>query len=421
MSASRQERRRLGRCLKALGKAPLDANEISAFKEGLSATSEDVKLAAGRCAACPSTSGERKSCHVCGFVRYCNRECQTSGWSSHKLVCRVLAADREIANKLLPSSSLLPLDTIWELLRSGSHVEAFEATAHLSIWGDRCGLQIEPASCDLELIGALRAELAAADGIALLVSGLAAGGLRAMVAAEALERLVAGHPETGAAIIAAGALPPIIYALALPSKHADLGDLWSLCAAANCVAALIESLTWFSGPAEAITGTAGAIPALILHLNFVLGDAFPPPHWPARCRDPSHFRCQAIRAISAFFACADKAGSEDGVSNARAFIADGAAHLIVNALGSLSPNIPGCLALLLRHSDDVVLARQLGSDLSKIADIIRGGRDTAEGEHGAFLLNQILRLAPEFRAAAEETGALAAAAAHRARRAATRA
>ena len=72
---SRQARRQLSRSLAVLGRAPLGGGEVSRTTVELRAAAEDVKLAAGRCAACLSTSGERKSCHACGFMRYCNREC----------------------------------------------------------------------------------------------------------------------------------------------------------------------------------------------------------------------------------------------------------------------------------------------------------------------------------------------------------
>ena len=412
MRVSRQQRRRLGRSLKTLGKVPLDAHDISTFDEDRSAASGDVRLAAGRCAACLSTSDERKSCRACGFVRYCNRECQTAGWPSHKLVCRVLAADREIASspKLSASATLLPLDTIWERLRGGGHAEAFEATAHLRLWMDRCGL---PSMSD-PLTTALRAEIAAAGGIGLLVAGLAAGGLRASKVAEALSSLALNHPETGAAIIAAGALPPLIYALALPSKHAGFGDLWSLCAAADDAADLIQSLG-FGSPAssKAIAGTEGAIPALILHLKFVMReDAFPPPHWPAYYRGLFYIQMRAIGAISGLFMGMD-ADDENAASNAQAFIAGGVATLLASSLDSpdagLAGTAAGCLARLLLHSQDADLARHLGGVFSKIADILRRG-GSADREKGALLLDEVLRLAPEARLAADEAGALSAAA-----------
>ena len=248
MSGSRQERRQLGRSLKLLAKVPFSATELSSIVGDMDITAEDVRLAAGRCAACLSTSGERKSCHACSFVRYCNRECQTAGWPSHKLVCRVLAADREIATTptLLASAPLLPLDTIWERLRSGGHAEAFQATVHLHIHVDRCGpLSSQTSMTDLEHISALRAEIFAADGVALLVKGLAAGGLRASVAAGVLDNLSFGCPEMGAAIVAAGALPPLVYAVALTARHASLGKLWSLFAAAVDATWLLDSLVAF--------------------------------------------------------------------------------------------------------------------------------------------------------------------------------
>ena len=417
MSASRQARRQLGRSIKALGKAPLSASEVSSFNVELGAASEDVKLAAGRCAACLSTSGERKSCRACGFVRYCNRECQTAGWPSHKLVCRVLAADREIAAspKLLPSAPLLPLDTIWERLRSGGHAEAFEATAHLRLWGDRCNLRSSPAAGpELECRTALRDGIAAAGGIALLLPGLAVGGLRTATTAMALATLASGHPETGAAIIAAGALPPLIYALALPSKHPEFGNIWSLNVAADSAAALIKALGWGSAASAMAFTDAGAIPALILHLKFVMReDAVRPPHWPAHGGDLSRTHIRAIKAIYGLFSSYDDVGTEIVGSRARDFVAGGAAPLLVSSMGSPDVEVASsameCLIVLLHHSNDVGLARQLGGDPSKIVDIIRRG-DTGRGdcENATSLLKEIVRLAPECRAAADALSAVAA-------------
>ena len=402
MSTSRQARRQLGRSLKALGKAPLEEFEACRFDSEMGIVAGDVKLAAGRCAACLSTSNERKSCHACGFVRYCNRECQTAGWPSHKLVCRVLAADREIASspQLSESAPLLPLATIWERLRSGGHAEAYEATAHFWVWVDRCGVQDDTASGS-DHVKALRAEIAASGGIALLVKGLAAGGLRAAQAAELLDTLTIDHPETGAALFAAGAIPPLIHALALPFKHAEFGGLWSFREAAEDAAALIDSFCSESpAAAKAFTATEGVIPALTLHLNYVMQeDAFSQPHWPDRSRGLKDARYRAIGALLGLVTCGD-AGDEDAASFARACVAGGAASPLVACVLMEDFTLVGnsaiaseCLTALLQRSGDVALARQLGGD---IVNVIIGTRD------GAELLEQIVRLAPECRAAAEE-------------------
>ena len=406
MSASRQARRQLGRSLKAAGRAPLHADEISLLNSELSAASEDVKLAAGRCAACLSTSGERKSCHACGFVRYCNRECQVAGWPSHKLICRVLAADREIAAspKLSASAPLLPLATIWERLRSGSHAEASEAAAHMRVWAARCSPRSAPAASgpELERRTALRDEIAAAGGIALLVPGLAVGGMRAATTATALSMLAYGHPETGAAILATGALPPLIYALKLPSTHPEFRDIWSLRVAAECAAVLIEFLCsgapWL---AKDIAGTEGAIPALILHLKFIMReDVTPPPHWPARYRDLSRARVRAIGAITGLVSHAE-------VDNEIAWDCSVAAPSTLGAaMGCHDVDVASaaaeCLAFLISQSHNVPLACQLGSNPSKIVDIIRGG---GSRESATFLLKEIVRLAPECRTAADALSA----------------
>ena len=36
------------------------------------------------------------ACKGCSAVRYCNAECQRVDWPAHKLVCKILASDREL-------------------------------------------------------------------------------------------------------------------------------------------------------------------------------------------------------------------------------------------------------------------------------------------------------------------------------------
>ena len=414
MSASRQARRQLGRSLKALGKAPLCVVEIFDFDEEISLTAEDVRLAAGRCAACPSTSGERKSCHACSFVRYCNRECQTAGWPSHKLVCRVLAADREIvsATQLTESAPLLPLDILWERLRSGSHSEAIEATAHLRIWADRCESDFQSRSVSTVgpgHISALADEISASDGIALLVKGLAAGGLRAVVAAGVLVSLVLLCPEMAAAIFAADALPPLIYAIALPSKN-DLGRVWSILAAADTAAQLVDVLGASSAgrPWAPAIVEAGGVPVLVDYLTFVMRDepwseSFlrAGPHYPVSVRS------RAISAISNLFTREDT-GKAFKASTARACIASGAPPPLLTALG-VDTKTAGyaslCLGNIVKHSEDCALAATLVKDhASHIVAVLAG--DSDDVENCAFLLQVVLVSAPETRAVVVAAGAL---------------
>ena len=36
------------------------------------------------------------ACKGCAAVRYCNAACQQADWPAHKLVCKILACDREL-------------------------------------------------------------------------------------------------------------------------------------------------------------------------------------------------------------------------------------------------------------------------------------------------------------------------------------
>ena len=400
---SRQGRRQLDRSLRALGKAPLGEVEISfPNKELGGAVSEDVQSAAGRCSACLSSSGERKSCHACGFVRYCNRECQTAAWPVHKLVCKVLAADREIvaAPKLAASAPLLPLATIWERMRGGGHAEAFEANAHLCVWVARCDMEESVVHGN-----ALRQEIMASGGIVDLVSGLRAGGLRTVGAAMVLTPLILDYPEAIPPIVAAGALPPLLYAIALPSKHADFGPR-SLFAAASAAAELLNRLEIESperGLGPAIVD-AGAVPALVNYLEFTTREDLQwPPRWPPR--ELAKVRGRAVSAFSGLFTL-DL--SEYNASTARACIDAGAVPPLVVALGisEVAALAAEGLLFLLHHSQNVDVAKALGlNHSSEIISIIQ----THVHEkvlHGAKLLVAILSVAPECRVVAVQGGAI---------------
>ena len=139
MSVSRQARRQVGRDVKALEKTPLDPKEVASIHKVLAALAGDCQSAAGRCAACQSTSGERKKCRTCGFSRYCSLDCQDNAWEEHKPVCKALASIREIdaaGLTFLVSMPLFSLDKILARL-GGGHAEAYEASVHLHALASR--------------------------------------------------------------------------------------------------------------------------------------------------------------------------------------------------------------------------------------------------------------------------------------------
>ena len=395
MSASRQERRQLVRSLKALGKAPLSEDEISPFREEISLTAEDVRMAAGRCAACLTTSGERKSCRACSVVRYCNRECQTAGWPSHKLVCRVLAADREISAvaKLTESAPLLALDAIWPRLRGGGHAEAFEAVAHLSVWISRSGFKSEfevLPTLELERVEALRDEVMAGGGIALLVPGIAAGGLRAAGTARVLNLLSFGRPDTIEAIATAGALPLLCDAVALPSKRVDFETMWTLLSAAHEAVCLLGNMVVSDSHLGPAVVDAGAIPVLVQHLASVLrgGESQPQTpgvrsRWPAPYRDLEDVRLRAARAISCLLK-RDEPFVGFHAAAARACVAAGAVPLFLEALGFSSLRVAvsasDALKWIVMHSQDVAVADAVLEASPKLVEIMRRG----DADHAAF-------------------------------------
>ena len=313
LDGSRQERRQLSRGLAAMMKTKLSEHEMGIMKSLLNQDlmPDEAKLSACGCDACqcPSKPGERlRSCHKCGLVRYCNRDCQVAAWPIHKLVCKVLAADREIAAaKFSESTSLLPLDRLTASLCGSSHAEAYEAATHLYMMMLRTDtVSADPISGrSTERSRALRDKLVPPQSFAALVSGLAKGGLRTTAAARVFSPLVADRPELGAAMVAAGALPSLVYAIELPFKHAGLDKFWGLRAATLTATGLLDSLTLFPSLRLDIID-AGAIPALGSLFSSLMREGPPPAHW------PDHLKL-CIGGIEALKILCPLVGGDEGV------------------------------------------------------------------------------------------------------------
>ena len=60
-------------------------------------------------------------CTGCGFARYCNRECQKSAWSDHKLECNAIKCTnpRESSDKTRMVARI-----VWKNLRDGAKTDA---------------------------------------------------------------------------------------------------------------------------------------------------------------------------------------------------------------------------------------------------------------------------------------------------------
>ena len=386
MGGSRQERRQLGRGLNGLVKIPLsevEVNLLTHFRAEL--VPADAVDVAGRCDACHSTTGERKSCHACGVVRYCNRECQTAGWPSHKLVCKVLAADRAIAAaKASEATSLIPLDRLWPSLRSDGPAEAFEAATHLNIIVCR-------TACDLdgERGPALLNELFQAEGVASLVASLARGGFGMAVTAQMLFRLVPVCPALGTAVVSAGSLPALVYAIALPFKHAGLADFGGLRAAAVAASLLVAALTSMRSPRRAII-EAGAIPALVKILSALLQEEEGALRWPSR-------REVCVGAMEATHRLSLVQRGEN--TTALACIAAGIVPPLVAALNGGDVGVASAAATslggLICFCRDSAIAEAASVDPPKIVALLSEG--AAVATEGAGLLLNIFDLAQERR------------------------
>ena len=63
----------------------------------------------GGCAMCGVIAGKLKRCTACKLVSYCSRECQTSHWTDHKLVCR------QAQTRATPAATALKVEDLTQL------------------------------------------------------------------------------------------------------------------------------------------------------------------------------------------------------------------------------------------------------------------------------------------------------------------
>ena len=79
---------------------PYRLGALEATKQALAKQKADVESLLASCGACGAAEGGSVhlcACDACSAVRYCGRECQRADWAAHRLVCGILATDREIA------------------------------------------------------------------------------------------------------------------------------------------------------------------------------------------------------------------------------------------------------------------------------------------------------------------------------------
>ena len=220
---------------------------------------EEVARATARCAACAGSPGKLRVCTGCKFARYCTRECQRAGWPLHKLVCKMCAADREIADGFRGVSAgarLHSLEHLVTLLR-GSHAEAAEASTHIHLIFRRCYMGMAPLVPVIETVVAVGAA-------PLLAARMEAGGYGAARAVMALGPMLCSPPGAEA-IAAAGAVPLMIGMLTTLTGHPELGAVRNVVAAA--AAALKNAQTVLANPLfRPVALAAGLIPALVAAL-----------------------------------------------------------------------------------------------------------------------------------------------------------
>jgi len=105
-----------------LSSAPICPDEVEEEKSLMEPLKAAAAAAATVCATCalktPAGGGKLRWCVGCRFARYCSTDCQKKNWPVHRLVCKVLAVDREILEKML--------------LGSGTAAEAVEGCMHLA-------------------------------------------------------------------------------------------------------------------------------------------------------------------------------------------------------------------------------------------------------------------------------------------------
>ena len=140
-SVSRQERRRLERERQRNARPPSEIcradDEAFYVNDDLEGLKRDVGAVRDLCAACGSLAAEKKllHCRACGFDRYCDRDCQRAAWARHKLVCRVMAADKAVSAGFTGfrlGEQLAGLDQTLAWLGSGKPAEVAKVRSKLT-------------------------------------------------------------------------------------------------------------------------------------------------------------------------------------------------------------------------------------------------------------------------------------------------
>ena len=188
--ASRQERRRTARLqsVDAIAKGTITRNDVEAGRVNidLQASREELERVPSLCAACGALASEKKllHCRACGFDRYCDRECQSAAWARHKLVCKVMAADKAVAAGFAGfqiGEHLAGLDQTLAWLDSGKAAEVAKACSTLHVLFYRVEEDADFDRIVFDLAGRGRA-------LPLLVDSLPIGGYVAVRALDVLSQ-----------------------------------------------------------------------------------------------------------------------------------------------------------------------------------------------------------------------------------------
>jgi len=172
-----------------------------------------------------------------------------------------------LASADFPFAASRPLFALEQILArlAGGPAEAYEATFHLGALSSRCDAdggvsEKSPAHGHLSLCG--WDDIVAGNGLALIIAnGLAKGGLLAARACGCLGALVR-RKEGSEAFVAAGGLPPLVFAIALPDWRAELAAVFSFRAAADAATRILHRVASNPQLRQAIV-EAGAVPALV--------------------------------------------------------------------------------------------------------------------------------------------------------------
>ena len=323
--ASRQERRRTARLnsADAIARRPLSRadEEGGNINRDLAAAREELERVPSLCAACGALASEKKllHCRACGFDRYCDRDCQRAAWARHKLVCRVMAADKEVAAGFTGfrlGEQLAGVDQTLAWLGSGKATEVAKACSTLQVLFHRVNEDVDFDSIAFDLAGRGRA-------LPLLVDSLSIGGYVAVRALDVLSALSAVDAEA-VKVVAGGALPHIMWLMELPFQLEGDNRLKSVRVATFAAACTLSRLSSVSALRPAIV-EAGAAPRLASLLAMARD-----PHW----LNPGEFASKHMRLVTAIhnLALCEQQGAA-AVPAARAFISAGVVPHLLTALG----------------------------------------------------------------------------------------